>query len=374
MNGEGAGVRDEIRVFNGMAGFKAIRDAWQALALQHGTHFLHFPGWYQARLAVMPDTSQVYFVTVTDSLNGLQAVLPLEKTGLRKGRVEMPVLQLFYPDEMGVNDILSVVDLTGQERTILRILRRDVGYFALVRWQCVLQSGCVAGRLLDGKPVRITHASKYIDFAEGADKFWAGYSSKFRKGLQKKLRKAEQTGALRLACTTAESALRDAFDTFLQIEDSGWKGEQGTSIRRQPARLAYFEALIQQFGPTGQAQINILYLDDIAIAGQFGLRIGNRLYLLKIGFSERHAAISPGYLILYRLVESLTATDTIRSISFVTGVDWIDRWHPRSDPVGIAYSDNGSAGSRLLLKLVQRYARHRDARAAPRVASTDVDD
>ena len=374
MNVGGPGVRDEIRVFNGMAGFKAIRDAWQALALRHGTHFLHFPGWYHAGLAVMADTSQVYFVTVTDSLNGLQAVLPLEKTGLRKGRVEMPVLQLFYPDEMGVNDILSVVDLAGQESTILRVLRRDAGYFALVRWQCVLQSGCAVRRLLYGKPVRITHASKYIEFAEGADKFWAGYSSKFRKNLQKKLRKAEQAGALRLVCTTAEPALPAAFETFLQIEDSGWKGEQGTSIRRQPAKLAYFEALMQQFGQTGQVQINILYLDDIAIAAQFGLRIGNRLYLLKIGFSERHAAISPGYLILYRLVESLAASGTICAISFVTGVDWIDRWHPQSDPVGIAYSDNGSVGSKLLLKLVQRYAQRRDARVVPPVASADADD
>lgn len=359
----GTGVRDEIRVLNGLAGFQAIRDAWHKLALESGTHFLHFPGWYQARLTTMADTSDVYFVTVTDPLNGLQAVLPLEKVELKKGRMLLPVLQLFYPDEMGVNDVFSVVDLAEHEGEILRLLRRDAGYFALIRWQCILQSGCAVGQLLNNKTPRVIHASKFIDFSEGVDKFWAGYSSKFRKGLQKKVRKAEQSGELRLVCTTEGAALRDAFETFLQIEDSGWKGERGSSIRRQPAKLAYYEALLQEFRQTGQVQINVLYLDDIAIAAQFGLRIQKRLFLLKIGFSESHAALSPGYLILYRLIETMAASAMISAISFVTGVDWIDRWHPQSDPAGIAYSDNGSAGSKLLLKVIQRYARRREDKA-----------
>lgn len=358
----------------GRAGFQAIKGPWQNLAERSGYHFLHFPGWYEAQLANIEDDSSIFFVTVTHSVAGLCAVIPLEKCVVAKGPVKLPILQLFYPNEMGVNDILSCVSLVEYRGLIARKLRQSVGFFAFIRWQCIVQSGCAVRRIILPENARFTHQSKYLDFSQGLEAFWAGYNSRFRKNLQKKMSKAEEAGALSLVCATEGQALQEAFTTFLRVEDSGWKGERGTSVAKQPAKLAYYQTLLQSYSKTQNVQINVLYLDDAAIAAQFGIRIGDRLYLLKIGFSEAHAAISPGYLVLYKLIEEMGRDGVIKAISFVTGVDWIDRWHPAADPVGVAYSDNGLTYSKALLRGMQWYVARRKTTRTVSLAAVGQDD
>lgn len=360
-----------IEVLVGRAGLQAIKASWQSLAERCGYHFLHFPGWYEAQLANMENDRHVYFVTVAQAEAGLCAVLPFEKCMISKGAVKFPIVQLFYPNEMGVNDIFSTISLLDHRREIVRKLRQSAGFFAFIRWQCILQSGCATRQVVLPENARFTHQSKFIDFSQGLEAFWASYSSKFRKGLQKKVRKAEESGALSLVCATEGVALEEAFATFLQVEDSGWKGDRGTSVRKQPQKLAYYQALLASYSQARQIQINVLYLNDVAIAAQFGVRVGDRLYLLKIGFSENHAAISPGYLILYKLIEQLGGDGVVRAISFVTGVDWIDRWHPQADPVGVAYLDNCSAYSSLLLRAMRWYVKRRDAKQTVSLAAIE---
>ncbi len=370
-----AGSNVTVNVHRGTAGLAQISDRWLRLAGAAGDHFLHFPGWYQAELQNRPQDTLILFVTVSRD-DELLAVLPFEKQILKKGRLEVPILQLFYQNEMGVDDILSQVDLAPMLGAIKKALRKSAGYFALIRWQCVLASGHATRYCHLASLVKVTHASKYLAFEQGFDAFWAGYSSKFRKTLTKKIRKAEEGGVLRLRCVTNAQELPEAFDVFLALEDSGWKGERGSSIRKQPVKLAYHETLLDAYGRLGKIQINLLYLNDQPLAAHFGIRIGKRLYLLKIGFREDFAAVSPGFIILYKLIEQMSREGELTSISFVTGVDWIDRWHPGVDPAGVAYTDNGDFHSKILIVAMRKYIQRRDARkvvAAPAPPESDDD-
>lgn len=368
------GPETTITVHVGAAGLAEIAPEWLQLAEQRGEHFLHFPGWYQAELLKGRSDHHVFFVTVRRDLE-LLAVLPFERQILKKGRLSLPILQLFYENEMGVNDIVTRVDLAPLLGAIKRALRATAGYFALIRWQCVLSSGHAMRYCHLTEAVKVTHASKYLEFAQGFDAFWAGYSSKFRKTLTKKIRKAEEGGTLKLVCVNHPDELNAAFDVFLTLEDSGWKGERGTSIRRQPVKLAYYEALLDAYGRAGKIQINLLYLDDQPLAAHIGVRLDKRLYLLKIGFREDFSAVSPGFIILYKLIEQMAQGGELTSISFVTGVDWIDRWHPAVDPAGVAYTDNGRFHSKVLVKALRVYIQRRDARKAEMpVQKTESDD
>ena len=201
-------------------------------------------------------------------------------------------------------------------------------------------------------PVRLSHSSKYLDFSAGADEFWGGYSKKFVKGLLKKARKAEQLGNLRLECARDTEALEAAFSIFLGVEDSGWKGEKGTSIIKQPEKLAYYKTLLSEYGKARSCQINVLWVGEQPIAAQFGIVAGDTLHLLKIGFDEQFSDVSPGYLILEQLVNHLAGEGSINRISFVTGVGWIDRWKPSGVNIGVFYSDNGSWWSKSIIRLI----------------------
>lgn len=348
-----------VKVLAGKAGYTSLLPEWDRLALGRGTHFLHFPGWYGAELDVLEDDSQVFFVALYED-DTLFAVLPFQRVFIHRRHVTLPVLQLFYLNEMGVNDVVADRPLLPYRRDILRALREHVPYFAFIRWQCVMENSCAASLLRAGAVSRITHVSKYLDLSSGLASFWKNYSSKFRKGLQKKLRKAEEQGELRLLFATRPAELALAFEDFIAVEDASWKGECGTSIKKQPRKLAYYQRLLRYYGDRGLCQINILYSDDTPIAAQFGLRIGGRLYLLKIGFREDFAAVSPGYLALYKLIEQSAQRGDVRSISFVTGVDWIDRWHPSHLTVGVYYLGNGTWPSELLVRAVARLVQLRE--------------
>lgn len=364
-----------IEILSGQSGFASLIDQWNALAGRCATHFLHFPGWYGAELRNLQAEKPIYFVALYDS-SELFAVLPFERDYLRKGAFKVPILQLFYPNEMGVNDVLSDRPLLPYRQLLQAELRRRLPFFAFIRWQCVLQNGCARTLLTGAEQPRFTHASKFIDFSQGFTPFWEAYSSKFRKGLQKKMRKAEEQGALRLWCATSQTDLPLAFEHFLIVEDSGWKGEGGTSIKKQPKKLAYYQHLLDYYGSRNLCQINILYLNDVPIAAHFSVRVGQRLFLLKIGFCEDFAAVSPGYLILYKLVEQSAQQDIITSVSFVTGVNWIDRWHPQHIPVGIFYLGNGHWYSALGVQvLVAAVAyKNRRAQAEKPTESIEADD
>lgn len=364
-----------VRVFSGPAGYAQLLPLWQELAAARGSHFLHFPYWYGAELQARDDTAEIFFVGLYED-GRLFAVLPFERVYQRKGRLAVPILELFYFNEMGVNDVTSDRSLAPYRKVILAQLRRELPFFLFIRWQCVLENGCAASLLPSASDLRVTHASKFIAFSQDFTSFWESYSSKFRKGLQKKLRKAEEQGELRLVCATSPEQLPTAFEDFLAVEDSGWKGERGTSIKKQPRKLAYYQYLLKEYGDQGLCQINILYSNEVPIAAQFGVRVGKRLFLLKIGFREDYAAVSPGYLVLYKLVEQSAELGVIDSVSFVTGVNWIDRWHPKHLSVGIFYLSNGTWYSELFVRSLVKAISIRERRRQQETPgeSAEIDD
>ncbi len=349
----------EIIIYKGLEGFKKLENDWLKLAKKSATHFLHFPAWYGAELLNCPDSNNAYFVSLTDSKGDLLAVLPFQWTLFRIKYFNIPIVQLFYPNEMGVNDIISDMPLTNYKLKIAKSLRNEIPFFLFIRWQCIPENGNAIS--LDTKSLyRHTHDSMYLNFKDGFTEFLERYSKKFRKDITKKIQKIENLGNLELKIFQEKHEIDSAFDQFLMIEDSGWKGKAGTSIIKQPSKLDYYKYLKKQFSILDLCRINLLTLNDKPIAAQFGIAINDRLYLLKIGFSEEYSEFSPGFLLIYKLIEYFSHNKSINRICFVTGVEWIKRWHPDAVNVGHFYSSNGTILSKLVVKILYCALRIRD--------------
>ncbi|MCR6653046.1 MAG: hypothetical protein NVV73_16855 [Cellvibrionaceae bacterium] len=129
-----------IRIFSGKTGFAALQPEWAELASASAYHFLHYPTWYGAELANRENTDAIFFVAFYEA-GRLFAVMPFERALLGKGRLRVPVLQLFYPNEMGVNDVISNRVLAPYRTLLVNTLRRELPFFCLIRWQCVLENG-----------------------------------------------------------------------------------------------------------------------------------------------------------------------------------------------------------------------------------------
>lgn len=344
-NGPDDGV--SVKLVQGSEGFAGIYSQWLELATNTGQHYVHFPGWYKAALAESGVADKAFFVCVYRE-SRLVAVIPLERVLFKRGFLKVPILQHLYPSEMGVNDSVSAIELYDVSSAIEDALRKNAPFFLFIRWQSVPCDGFSRTFLPHDSRVSVTHWSKFLDFSEGFDAFWNHYNRKFTKGIEKKHQKAGTKGTLRLACVTEMAALPAAFEEFLEVENSGWKGMKGTSVKKQSAKLKFYTTLLNEYGQLGHCQINLLYLDDVVIAAQFCVRIGALLQLLKIGFREEYADLSPGYLIVYELLKKPYGETGINKLSFVTGVDWIDRWKPGKAPIGNFYTSNGSWYSRIL--------------------------
>jgi len=343
-------MKKVVKVFKGSTGYTEIYDDWLMLSKRCATHFLHYPFWYGAELVSSPDKhSDVFFVAVYDG-EKLVAVIPLERVKLEKYGLSLPVVELFYSNEMGVCDITAEIPLSDVVTDIQDALKKSTGFFL-----CIKTQGIPEHSLFDKKELTFgdsykkhSHQSKYIEFPLGSEAFWSSYNSKFRRNLKRKLSKATSQGELRLVSENSKAKLPEAFEIFLSVEGSGWKGKDRTSIELQTDKLNYYQYLLKHYGQEGLCHINLLYLSEKCIAAQFSILVGQTLYLLKIGYDEGYADISPGHILLQKLVDYGCETNKFGRISFVTGVSWIDRWKPLKENINVSYFFSNGAVARMM--------------------------
>ncbi|MCU4180794.1 GNAT family N-acetyltransferase [Bosea sp. BH3] len=116
--------------------------------------------------------------------------------------------------------------------------------------------------------------------------------SSYKKRMQQ-FRAVAKQGALTFRRSRGKAAL-DALDTFLALEASGWKGEEGTAIACLPEDAAYIRRLAELFAAADGLQIDTLLLDGQVLAMGLFLESGDRRHFIKIAYDEAQARHSPG--------------------------------------------------------------------------------
>lgn len=121
------------------------------------------------------------------------------------------------------------------------------------------------------------------------------------KRIRQRLRRDGKQVFGALGMTTAfrsdDPTQSDLFERMLAVEQSGWKGRGGTAIRDNPDELRFYTALVQRAAAAGALQIALLWHGDTLAAFEFGVIGDGRLFLLKVGYDERYADMSVGYLL-----------------------------------------------------------------------------
>ena len=148
------------------------------------------------------------------------------------------------------------------------------------------------------------------------------------KRLEKKL--IFDVGAVRLELFKNPDDFISSFNDFCEIENSGWKGEEKTSIKSNNNNYYFYRDVWQSLFEKSNGIIYILYVDGLAIAGALGFCQSNNVYLHKISFSEVHSKYGPGSLMIKQILERALVSTEINSVYFNTSPEWIKRWHPKS--------------------------------------------
>ena len=188
---------------------------------------------------------------------------------------------------------------------------------------------------------------------------------KLRRNLKRLRSKFSNEGELTLQWVTGKAELLKAYEHFLALESSGWKGKPGqsTAIEDDPKLAGFYRQLLSPSYPGLEPVITLLWLDERCIAAQYGLKTGDCLSLLKIAYAEEHASFSPGSLLLQDVITE-AATLGVQTLSLVTSPPWASRWHPETEPVWhVTRYANNSGG--LALKTLDHLKQSARARIRP---------
>jgi CelD/BcsL family acetyltransferase involved in cellulose biosynthesis len=288
--------------------------AWSALAHGAGVSPYLRPEWIFTYFDAYEPNAALTTVAVRRD-GDLIGILPLIRErsmffGLPIRLLRDPV-QRYAPDPFDIACAPSDVDAVAGAMWAALRARRDWDVIELVDlpetgagWrlmQFAEQAGFRVGR-------RVSRNSPFVPIPAGEADPLAALSvptSKFRANLRRRMRNLEKIGPVELRRWTEYSSER--FDQFLELEHSGWKGRNGTSIRSNPRDAGYYRALAQGAARNGYLSMYALECDGELVAMHFGITDGRRYLVPKLTFSELHHEYAPGHLLIQEVIRDCAA-------------------------------------------------------------------
>jgi CelD/BcsL family acetyltransferase involved in cellulose biosynthesis len=362
----------------GLAGYRKLESDWLTLAdeLAEECWFQHRPQWTRAFLESGICNPETVWIISARRAGKLVGIAPLQFQDYRIGNFKPRILGTLEDDQLQLSDFVfrkqpENADFYAQLVAWLR--RQNTLRWDSLRLRKVRQDSAIwyaASHKQPSQTLALQHdESAYFETASGYDHATASMTGDFRRNMRRQLRRAEEAHKVRAETATSGEDLQRAFQVFLEIEASGWKGDEGLSsaIRCQPALLGFYQSLLDQFGARGECVINLLWFGDEPVAGEFAIRIGRILHILKFGYKESAHKFAPGNVLLDKIIAQTCEDPGIDVLNLVNHPVGAVRFKPHVTGVWSYVTPNHSLGGVLThigLMLKRALDRRKEARAA----------
>jgi len=317
-----------VRCFTGLEGLKELKPEWQALLAEaENPSFYNDWRWHHAIQSHLCRGPIHYFAIYQKAQ--FVAVIPL--TLSKRKRLGMTVRYLTFPYDTPIDVADCLVKRDVADPSLFNALLRHLMRHPPEPWDILELSHfgdrSATHRLVTHNVRAMALGTAYVKQGQTGDLI-TPLSKKQVKNTRRHLKNAgAQYGLPRFQSITDPALIEEAYDTFLTVEAASWKGEHGTqsAIRLRPNAKAFYLEVLSAFSETGSAIINLLKFNDTPVAAQIGLRTGEQLSLLKIGFDERFRDVGPGGITLLFCLESEQSRS--QEVNLVTNPPWASRWH-----------------------------------------------
>lgn len=137
-------------------------------------------------------------------------------------------------------------------------------------------------------------------------------SPNLRRNLRRCRTRLERLGPVSFQFIRDIDSVKDAFELFLVMEASGWKGRRGTALMSEPAVRRFSRTAVGALAQDGACQIGALSScgRPIAMVVLFGQADGRLCW--KSAYDETFARFSPGLLLMAFLTEALLSEESFR--------------------------------------------------------------
>ena len=117
-------------------------------------------------------------------------------------------------------------------------------------------------------------------------------SSRSRRSYGRKLRLLErEVGEVTIRDRSADAS---AYQRFLELERSGWRGEWGTAMACRPGHAEFFADFCARFADKGRLRLLSLESEQQTLAMKTDLVAGDSIFFFKPVFNEQFGRFSPG--------------------------------------------------------------------------------
>jgi hypothetical protein len=154
-----------------------------------------------------------------------------------------------------------------------------------------------------------------IDCEGEFEKYIKNMDRKDKKDVKRQYRRIESKGTVSIVEMKNPQEIEKGLQYFYDIEDSGWKGKEGTSLKRS-FYGEYYRELASYFSKEDKFRLYFLKVNDEYIAGIYAIVDHGILYIVKIGYSDGFSQYSPSKVLFYVLFERLFEEKSIRKIDF----------------------------------------------------------
>jgi len=167
----------------------------------------------------------------------------------------------------------------------------------------------------------------WIAIDRGAETFEASLSSKWKSNLRNREKRMSAIGPLTHETIDGPVAdLEQRLDACFALEAKGWKGAGGSAIDCDPTTRRFYRAIAEEAGAAGTLRLHTLKVGDRLAAFQLDLEHAGTEYVLKIGYEPELSKLSPGGLLLKRVIAAAIARGLTRVDLLGDDMPWKRDW------------------------------------------------
>jgi hypothetical protein len=327
----------QLETINTLKQLDNYAEAWDDLALKalHQHPSLTY-SWISAYLRTCVLSDQSWFCLLAFDDNELVGVLPLIVE-------ECYFLSNKYVILKTPNDKQTLsVDFLFTDKYGERIIQLFYTYLNNLRPKVIkLQMGWISynsttKNILQNhfpgiKSIHYTYRSTSIISVNGSfHKYKNTLSGKFRRNLTRSKNSLKKLGNINFIVIKDNKNSGKNLEIFTELEDSGWKGIEGSSIRAK--HWQFFNDLIQNLAKKGWVEWYFLKADERYMAGYLTIPFGRTMYVYKTGFNEDFRSHSPGVVLTEKMLEHIFADGNYETVNFFSDYKWIRRWNIEERP------------------------------------------
>lgn len=315
-----------ITVVRDIEQLRALKPLWDALADRSQTPLMQHDWLVAAAEAACPP-GQLY-VVLRGAPESFSAVAPCVRTG-EKGTTRLEVVGssflfeptgFLYDSKQALDEILEHLALQ-EAPYILRRMEVDS-----------LEALCIPAvfKKRGFLQFRSESASPWLALETTWEEFEATLPSKRRWTLRRARRRAEEIGPVQfqMIAPDAKNVLRYLVE-FMCVEEAGWKGREGTSLRLHPQLRRFFTAYAKTAARNGALRIAFLRIGSQIASALIGVEYADRFWVLKIGYDEIFSHCSPGILLTHESIR-YAFSRRLRGYEFLGSDEpWIHTWTER---------------------------------------------